>query len=52
MNAPDFFCPEPGAVQRLLKYSWLDIGYEYEGLTDNERACLTREQFETLKADW
>lgn len=35
------------AILSLLAHSWHDIGYDYDGLTEAERALVTREQFES-----
>jgi hypothetical protein len=35
-------------VLRLLESSWRDIGCRYDGLTVQERACLTREEHARL----
>lgn len=35
------------AILRLLIHSWTDVGFEYDGLTEEERACITREEFES-----
>jgi hypothetical protein len=37
-----------GAVLRLLTYSWKDINFEYDALTEDEKKCLTREQHAQL----
>jgi hypothetical protein len=39
----------PKCVLRLLDYSWKDIEYEYDGLTDREKKCITREEFEEIR---
>lgn len=33
------------ALLRLLAHSWTDIGFEYSGLTEDERALITEEEF-------
>lgn len=33
---------------RLLAHSWEDIGFEYDGLTPDERLQLTREEFDSI----
>lgn len=38
------------AVARLLDYSWKDIDYIYEGLTEEERKLLTKEEFLDISA--
>lgn len=34
------------AMLRLLAYSWADAEFEYEGLTDAERLCISKDEFE------
>lgn len=34
----------------LLAYSWRDIGFSYDGLTEVERSLMTREEFAELVA--
>ena len=36
------------AVKRLLRLSWTDIDFKWEGLTDVEKAEITPQQFEKL----
>lgn len=36
-------------VRLLLRSSWRDIDSRYEHLTEQEKACLTEEQFDRLK---
>lgn len=43
--------PVPAALLNLLHYSWEDIGFKYEGLTDQEKACIPREVFNELKEE-
>lgn len=38
------------AIRGLLKYSWTDIGFRYEGLTSYEQKQITREQFDEIVA--
>lgn len=44
MNLPD------RALRNLLHASWWEIGYDYDGLTSSEQACLTREEHAALVA--
>lgn len=37
-------------AKRLLRYSWLDIGFNYEKLTDEEKAQIPKGAFERLVA--
>jgi hypothetical protein len=36
------------AVRRLLQYAFRDINWSYDGLTDVEKATVTREEFELV----
>lgn len=36
------------AALRLLDYSWMDIGYKYDGLTPIEKSQITEEEFNRL----
>lgn len=38
------------AVRRLLKYSFEPVSFDYTALTDAEKALVTPEEFEQLKA--
>ena len=42
MNLSLFVC-------RLLDYSYRDIRWQYDQLTDAEKACCTREEFDALR---
>lgn len=35
-------------IRRFLNYSFKDIHFEYDGLTDEEKKLATREEFENL----
>jgi len=35
-------------MKRLLQYQYKDINFEYDGLTDEEKAIMTEEQFNQL----
>lgn len=35
-------------IYSLLGYSWKDINYEYDSLTDNEKCRISRETFEKV----
>jgi hypothetical protein len=35
---------------RLLKYSFQEIDWNYDNLTRTEKLCVTRKQFEEIKA--
>jgi hypothetical protein len=37
-------------IRQLLRYSFLDVSFSYEGLTNTEKALLTEQQFERLMA--
>ena len=39
------------AIRHLLCSSWRDIEFNYLGLTDNEKECITKEEFDIL-AKW
>lgn len=43
--------PVAEAVRRLLHSSWRDIDFEYEGLTHQEKACISKEEHAAL-VDW
>lgn len=36
------------AIKELLHNSWVDIGYKYDGLTENEKKVIDRKTFERL----
>jgi hypothetical protein len=40
--------PEPEAIRALLKHSWKDVDFQYDQLTDEERAAISPEQFERV----
>lgn len=49
--APEFFAAHLRLpALRLLSHSWKDISYRYEGLTDSERALISRTDFDGLVA--
>lgn len=35
-------------IYSLLGYSWKDINYDYDALTDNEKCRITKETFEKV----
>jgi len=39
---------EQTEVLHLLNQSWFDIDYEYKGLTDAEKACISEETFNKI----
>lgn len=39
---------EMAEIFTLLGYSWKDINYEYDSLTDGEKYCISRETFEKV----
>lgn len=49
-KSPNFIQPIPtlDCVRRLLFLSWRDIGFQYEGLTNQEKDCITKEQHAML----
>ena len=38
------------AILNLLHYSWKDIGFKYNGLTDEEKDCISHEVFAYLRS--
>lgn len=42
---------DEAVVKRFLNYSFKDINFDYDGLTDTEKGLATREEFERL-ASW
>lgn len=49
LNVLPFGTPELKALKNLLTYSWRDIGYEYDGLTPQEKRAIGPEEFAVLK---
>lgn len=49
-KAPNFIQPiiSLDSIRRLLRHSWKDIGFEYDGLTASEKECITREEHALL----
>ena len=38
----------PVSVLQLLAYSWEDIGFEYDGLTGEEKSLMSEEDFDAI----
>lgn len=43
--------PFVGVIRKLFRYSWRDIEFNYDMLTEDEKKCGTREELEYLM-DW
>jgi hypothetical protein len=40
--------PHLAAIRQLLHYSWHAINYNYDDLTDTEKACLSQDEFNEI----